>query len=213
MAPHLHCRCFSVTADFYVRPRDRTTLLSSQSLALIYMNIRSSRECGLYVARRNVTRAGRLAFTRSLEFNDEEASYRVCRWCRRPDGRFRGLCRRRRGEVKILDGCRAIPDCHATLDRHQRAIPPSPLAWPSPSPLAPPSLPAVLRKLQLLCPAPVRLLRSSPLLRRWPRRHVQLRQRRLSRLVKGRSDETRKPASHAGFFRCRSIDRNSYNSR
>jgi hypothetical protein len=59
------------------------------------MNIRSSRDRGLYVARRNVTRAGRLAFTRSLEFNDEEASYRVCRWCRRSDGRFRGLCRHR----------------------------------------------------------------------------------------------------------------------
>src|SRR5215208_3721021 len=145
MAPHLHCRCFSVTADFYVRPRDRTTLLSSQSLALIYMNIRSSRDRGLYVARRNVVRAGRLAFTRSLEFNDEEASYRVCRWCRRADGRFRGLCRRQRGEVEIFDGCHAA----AIVDRYQRAIPPSALARPSPSPLGPPSLPAVLWKLQL----------------------------------------------------------------
>src|SRR6185436_16416139 len=142
------------------------------------------------------------ALTRSLECNDEEASYRVCRECRRADGRFRGLCRRQRGEVKILDGCRAIPDCRANPDRHQRAISPSPLAWP-PSPLAPPSLPALLRKLQLLCPAPVRLLRSSPLLRRRPRRHLQLRQRRLSGLVIGRSDATRKPASNAGFFRLR----------
>src|SRR5215212_7805475 len=205
MAPHLHCRCFSVTADFYVRPRDRTTLLSSQSLALIYMNIRSSRDRGLYVARRNVTRAGRLAFTRSLEFNDEEASYRVCRWCRRADGRFRGLCRRQRGEVQIFDGCRAIPDWYAILDRHQRAISPSPLAWPSPSPLGPPPLPAVLRELQLLCPAPLRLLRS-PLLRRRSRRHLQLRQRRLSRLVTARSDAIRKPASNAGFLRLRIID-------
>src|SRR6185436_18154255 len=160
------------------------------------MNIRSSRDRGLYVARRNVTRAGRLAFTRSLEFNDEEASYRVCRWCRRADGRFRGLCRRQRGEVEIFDGCCAA----AIVDRYQRAIPPSALARPSPSPLGPPSLPAILRELQLLCPAPLWLLRS-PLLRRRPRRYLQLRQRRLSRLVTRRSDETRKPAPNAGFLR------------
>ena len=41
----------------------------------------------------------------------------------------------------------------------------------------------------------------SPLLRRRPRRNLQLRQRRLSRLVTGQADETRKPASNAGFFR------------
>ena len=71
------------------------------------MNIRSSSDLGLYVARRNVTRAGRLAPTRSLEFDDEEVSYRVRRWCRRSDGRFRGLRRRQCGEVEILDGCHA----------------------------------------------------------------------------------------------------------
>ena len=65
-----------------------------------------------------------------------------------------------------------------------------------PSRLGPPSLPAVLQQLRLLRPAPVRLLRPrTPLLRRRTRHNLQLRQRRISRLVRDK-----KARSNAGFF-------------
>src|SRR5438105_2867076 len=76
---------------------------------------------------------------------------------------------------------------------HQLAPPAPPLAWPSL--LAPSSLPAVLRKLRLLRAA---LLRRSPLLPRRPRRNLQLRHRRLSRLV-GQEGEAKSP-QQCGLF-------------
>ena len=125
-----------------------------------------------------------------------------------------GLCRRQCGEVEIFDGCHAIADCHAIPDRYQFAQYRHGIGA---------AITITHWGHRHYRPyygsydyyAPRRYgYYGSPLLRRRPRRYLQLRQRRLSRLVTGQSDETRKPASNAGFFRLADqIDGNSYNSR
>src|SRR6478672_2530107 len=106
------------------------------------MNVCSS---GLNVARRNVTRIRRLTSTRSLEFADEEASYRIRHWCRCADRWFRGLRRRQCGEAESPDRCRAI-----VVARFQLAAPALAPWVPWPSALELSSLPAVPSELRLL---------------------------------------------------------------